>query len=100
MAVPKVPSYESRCLRIINDQAQDLPGCPVCGGLTNLDKIIIERTKQAGGGQWISYILRCLNSVDPHGLRRLKAPDAVLCSFAVPMTLQPPPAGEEHQHGR
>lgn len=81
-----IPTYESRGLTIINDQCQSLPHCPVCGTITNLDEIVVERTAAAGGGRWVGYVLRCLNSTDPHGLRKNPGP---LCTFAAPMTLQP-----------
>jgi hypothetical protein len=87
-----LPTYESDgTLTIINNRCQSLPSCPVCGSITNLDQVVINRTAEAGGGRWVAYVLRCVNSVDhdvPHGVRRLKNPDAPLCAFAVPMTLQ------------
>lgn len=61
----------------------------MCGYLTNLDEIVIGRTTEAGGGRWVGYVLRCVNSVDPHGMRSLKEPGKPPCSFAVPMTLEP-----------
>lgn len=81
-----LPAYESRGLTIINDQCQSLPTCPVCGDITNLDQIVIERTEGAGGGSWIAFVLRCINSAGPNRVRRNPGQ---LCSFAVPMTLQP-----------
>lgn len=82
-----LPTYETPdTLTIINDQCESLPHCPACGGLTNLDQIVIERTAAAGSGRWVAYVLRCLDSVDPNRLRRNPDP---LCTFAIPMTLQP-----------
>jgi hypothetical protein len=83
-----LPSYQSKGLTIINDRCQSLPSCPVCGGITDLNEIVIERTAAAGGGRWVGYILRCLNSTDVHGLNQLKR-EGRLCTFAVPLTMQP-----------
>ncbi len=81
-----LPTYESRGLTIINDQCQSLPTCPVCGDITNLDEIVI-RAARGSGGRWVGYVLRCINSADPHGVRRNRGQ---LCTFAVPMTFQQP----------
>lgn len=84
-----LPTYESRGLKIINEQAASLPTCPVCGDITNLDEIIIRAAAPLRGA-WRGYVLRCINSTDPHGLRRQKNPDKPLCTFAVPMTYEAP----------
>lgn len=80
-------------VRVINDQCRSLPRCPVCGYITDLVEVVIRRAKKpgggAGGGRWVSYVLRCLNSVDPDGLRRARDPDRALCSFSIPMTFEP-----------
>ncbi len=67
-------TYESTELTIINDQCESLPGCPVCGYVTNLDEIVVKRTAAAGGGRWVTYVLRCLNSVDPPGSAQDREP--------------------------
>lgn len=76
-------------IQVLNEQCNSLPRCPVCGYITDLVVIEVKRTKKAGGGQWTGYFLRCLNSIDPDGLRRLQQPGVPLCTFVVPMTFQP-----------
>lgn len=80
-------SYESDGLRIINEQCQSLPECPVCGNITSLDEIRIERVEAFGGGEWVGWILRCVSSASSHLFRRTRQPGP-LCTFAVPVTLQ------------
>lgn len=76
-------------VKVINDQCMDLPNCPVCGYITDLVEVVIKRTKKSGGGRWSGYALRCLNSIDPNGLRRLQQPNKPLCTFNMPLTYQP-----------